>query len=529
MVKKWDKRFGGTDSDVFNRFQQTKDGGYILGGYSGSGISGDKTQNAWGNYDYWIVKIDSVGNKMWDKRFGGTGGDFLTSLQQTADGGFMLGGSSVSGISGDKTQANWDTTGLTQDYWVVKTDSMGNKQWDKDFGGTNIDNLYSLQQTADGGYILGGYSRSGISGDKTQACWDTSSYYYYQGDYWIVKTDSLGNKQWDKNFGGFNVDKLTSLQQTSDGGYILGGFSYSDISGDKTQPSWYIYYYDYWIVKTDSSGNKQWDKDFGGTTDDELFSLQQTADGGYILGGYSNSGISGDKTQNTWGNYDYWIVKTDSLGNIQWDKDFGGSKKDHDIGNISITADGGYLVAGTSYSNSNGNKTENNLGPEQMWIVKTDSLGIIQWDKTILTHGHEELSLAVQTKDGCFAVANYTKAPIGGYKTQPNWDTTNVTVDYWMIKFCDSTLTTNLTPALSEGEGVAIAPNPVNEEFKVQSSKFKVERIEIFNLLGETMICVSPSPSGRVRVGLLPNGLYIIKAHTEKSIFQQKLVIHHMQ
>src|SRR5204863_32675 len=142
-------------------------------------------------------------------------------------------------------------------------------------------------------------------------------------DYWIVKTDSIGNKQWDKDFGGTNNDELFSIQQTADGGYILGGCSVSGISGDKTQVNWGDI--DYWIVKTDSLGNKQWDKDFGGTSDDFLYSMQQTADGGYILGGISSSGISGDKTQVTWGNSDYWIVKTDSLGNKQWDKDFGGT------------------------------------------------------------------------------------------------------------------------------------------------------------------------------------------------------------
>src|SRR6185295_9292086 len=130
-------------------------------------------------------------------------------------------------------------------------------------------------------------------------------------DFWIVKTDPLGIKQWDKDFGSTNDEKLYSLQQTSDGGYIFGGWSNSDSSGNKTQNTWGDF--DYWIVKTDSLGNKQWDKDFGGTGTDLFYSLKQTADGGYILGGISASGISGDKTQATWGNTsDFWVVKTDS-------------------------------------------------------------------------------------------------------------------------------------------------------------------------------------------------------------------------
>ncbi|MFI5206101.1 MAG: T9SS C-terminal target domain-containing protein, partial [Candidatus Paceibacterales bacterium] len=230
LVKQWDRRFGGTGDDQFTCFQQTKDGGYILGGSTYSGIGGDKTQATQGLHDYWIVKIDSLGNKQWDKDFGGANDENLSSLQQTKDGGYILGGWSSSGISGDKTQASWGNT----DFWMVKIDSSGNKQWDKDFGGTDADGIRSLQQTGDGGYILGGFSWSGIGGDKSQASWGTV-------DYWILKTDALGNKQWDKDFGGAGEDALFSLQQTMDGGYILGGVSESGVGGDKTQPAQGVY------------------------------------------------------------------------------------------------------------------------------------------------------------------------------------------------------------------------------------------------------------------------------------------------
>ncbi|MEP7171754.1 MAG: T9SS C-terminal target domain-containing protein, partial [Bacteroidota bacterium] len=334
LVKQWDYRFGGTDNDFLTWFEQTKDGGYILGGYSYSDSSGDKTQDNWDTIcngfctpDYWIIKIDSIGNKQWEKNFGGTSDDLPYSLQQTADGGYILGGVSHSGISGDKTDSLRGGMG-DYDFWIVKTDSLGNKQWDKDFGGFNYDQLTSMLQTVDGGYILGGFSNSDSSGDKTQNSHGSE-------DYWIVKIDSLGNKQWDKDFGGADDDRFHFIQQTADKGYILGGNSNSGISGDKTQTVWGLY--DYWILKTDSLGNKLWDKDFGGTYNDILFSLKQTADGGYILGGISQSGIGGDKSQPTWGAYDYWIVKTDSLGNKQWDKDFGGTGNEDNVGNISQT------------------------------------------------------------------------------------------------------------------------------------------------------------------------------------------------
>jgi hypothetical protein len=424
LMKQWDKRFGGSDDDYITGIQATSDGKYILSGYSYSGTGGNKTEPSQGGGDYWIVKIDAVGGFQWDKRFGGTWSDYHTSLKQTHDGGYILGGYSPSGIGGDKTQPSWGF----DDYWIVKTDSLGNFQWDKRFGGTDDDALFSLQQTADGGYILGGYSYSGISGNKTQPSWGTC-------DYWIVKTDSLGNFQWDKRFGGTDDDLLFSLDQTTDGGFILGGYSVSGNNGDKTQPSWGGR--DYWIVKTDSLGNFQWDKRFGGTDDDYFSSLNKTMDGGFILGGYSVSGNNGDITQPSWGGRDYWIVKTDSSGNFQWDGRYGGSDSDDDVGNIVQTFDSGYLIAGTSYSGITGDKTENSLGIEQTWVVKTDSFGIKQWDKTIFTEEHDEAGYAIQTNDGCYLIGNYTAAGIGGYKTQGSWNGSN---DYWIVKFCDTTL-----------------------------------------------------------------------------------------
>ncbi|RZK90572.1 MAG: hypothetical protein EOO62_34875, partial [Hymenobacter sp.] len=165
------------------------------------------------------------------------------------------------------------------------------KQWDRSFGGSATDFLYTMQVTADGGSILGGYSNSGISGDKTQPNQDS--------DYWVVKLDANGIKQWDKTFGGSNIDILRSVQQTADGGYILGGYTYSNLSGDVSEPSRGSA--DYWIVKLNAAGTKQWDHRFGGNNADLLYTLQQTADGGYILGGSSGSGISGDKSAGVYG------------------------------------------------------------------------------------------------------------------------------------------------------------------------------------------------------------------------------------
>lgn len=356
-MKLWDKRYGGIKTDCLYSLDLTSDKGFILAGKSNSGSSGDKSQGVRGDFDYWIVKTDSNGAKQWDKRFGSTSVDRASSIHQTSDGGYIIGGYSLSGLSGDKSQASKGG----YDYWIVKTDANGIKQWDKSFGGSGDDFANDLKITSDGGFIIGGESQSGISGDKSQAS---------QGghDYWIVKTNANGVKQWDKSFGGSADDYLISLQQTSDGGYLLGGYSNSGITGDKSQASQGGI--DFWILKTDSFGIKQWDQRFGGSKDDYLISLQKDIGGGYILGGYSSSDFSGNKTQPSHGGNDYWIIKTDAFGLNQSDLNYGGNDDDI-LRNVLQTGDGQYLLAGYSNSPVSGDKTMPSQGGYDFWILKT--------------------------------------------------------------------------------------------------------------------------------------------------------------
>ncbi len=522
LVKQWDYRFGGADEDFLNSFQQTADGGYVLAGFSQSPISGDKSKNTRGLWDYWMVKIDSIGTKKWDKDLGGTEDDRLYAMQQTTDGGYILAGSSNSGISGDKSEANWDSVNFSHDFWIVKTDTIGNRIWDKDFGGTADDNLVSIQQTTDGGYILGGSSNSRIGGDKTQPNWDTIN---YTSDFWIVKLNSSGNKQWDKDFGTTGDDQLTSVRQTSDGGYILAGQTSSGISGDKTQPS--NGQIDYWIIKVDSLGNKLWDSDFGGSENDILYAIKVTADGGCVLAGVSSSGISGNKTQPNWDatntTYDYWIVKVNSTGIMQWDKDFGGTLSEPRLGSISQTLDGGYLATGISYSSISGNKTESNLGIEQIWVVKTDSLGTIAWDKTVFTIAEEEFGYAIQSSDGCYITANGTPADVGGDKTQSS----RGFHDYWIAKFCDSTLTINIPEYSFATQQLTLFPNPTSGKFILKKDELKIENIAVYNMFGKQIDSwqyLIGKKEATIDVGNLPAGVYILQVRDGKKLWIGKVV-----
>ena len=181
----------------------------------------------------------------WQKTIGGTEWDDVMSIGLTSDNGFILGGSSSSNISGDKTENNIGGP-MTSDFWVVKLDSMGSIEWQNALGGTGSEGINSIQQTSDGGYICGGVSGSHASADKSQNC-------FGNWDYWLVKLDGSGNKQWDKTFGGSENDVLSSVKQTADGGYICGGWSESDYSGNKTEMSQGTW--DYWVIKTDAPAN----------------------------------------------------------------------------------------------------------------------------------------------------------------------------------------------------------------------------------------------------------------------------------
>ena len=365
-VKEWDNTLGGSSIDILEIVQPTSDGGYFLGGHSNSNNSPDKSEDNLGQYDYWVVKLNAAGVKEWDNTIGASGGsDQLYAIQQTTDGGYILGGYSNSNSSPDKLENN-----LGQyDYWVVKLNAAGVKEWDNTIGGSGDDQLYSLQQTTDGGYILGGYSNSNSSPDKSEM--GKGGY-----DYWVVKLNAGGVKEWDNTIGGSGDDKLYAIKQTTEGGYILGGYSNSNSSPDKYENS--LGGNDYWIVKLYASGIIQWDNTIGGNHNDELFSLQVTTDGGYILGGSSWSNSSPDKSENNLGfGYDYWVVKLNVGGIIQWENTIGGSYYD-ELFSIEQTIDEGYIMGGRSESNFSPDKSENNLGQYDYWVVKLSTCPAIR-------------------------------------------------------------------------------------------------------------------------------------------------------
>ena len=352
----WQKTFGGSSNDKGYSVQQTADGGYIIAGYTSSFGAGYR--------DVYLIKTDPNGNSQWQKTFGGSASDEAYSVQQTADGGYIIAGETRSFGAG----------GL--DVYLIKTDPNGNSQWQKTFGGANTDVGLSVQQTSDGGYIIAG----------TTSSFGAGLFFF---DVYLIKTDQNGNLQWEKTFGGSDWEEGYSVQQTADGGYIIAGGteSFGEPVGD-------VY-----LVKTDPNGNMQWQKTLGGSSFDRSRSVQQAADGGYIIAGVTESFGAGRR--------DVYLIKTDPNGNSQWEKTFGGN--DWDWGNsVQQTSDGGYIITGETYSFG--------AGQNDVYLIKTDPNGDSQWEKTFGGISFETGRSVQQTVDGGYIIAGETYSFGGGMR-----------------------------------------------------------------------------------------------------------------
>ena len=336
----WYQTYGGSSSEFPNSLVATSDGGYAIVGYV------DTTSN---NLDVWLVKTDAYGNMEWNKTYGEETRDRAYSLVQASDGGYVFAG--VKGSFG----------------WLVKVDAYGNVEWSRTYDGA----AYSLVATSDGGYAFAGYVEvHGRSWDgaayslvatsdggfafaghvENEAGWTQPS--STQCDALLVKTDAYGNMEWNKTYSGSSG----SSGMTSDGQYPL-----TENMRD-----------DFWVVKTDAFGNMEWNKIYGGTYDEWAYSLVEASDGGYAVAGYTQSFGAGDdespQFQSLYGfSSDFWLVKTDAFGNMQWQQTYGGKETDRARALIA-TSDGGYALAGNTVSFGDASGTD-------ILLIKTDEIG----------------------------------------------------------------------------------------------------------------------------------------------------------
>ena len=340
----WQKTLGGSNIEVGHSIQQTKDGGYIVAGFTLSN-DGDVSGNK-GLVDCWVVKLNNTGVIQWQKTFGGSKEDRTHFIQQTQEGGYIL--------AGYTNSSDWDVSsnhGLT-DFWVVKLTTTGIIEWEKALGGTGVDEAYSITQTTDGGFLVTGTTRSNngdVSGNNGNQ------------DFWTVKLTNSGTIEWQKALGGSGADDGRLGYQTNDGGYLIAG---TQGSGDG-QISESQGKTDYWVVKLNHTGDILWEKSLGGSDEDGLNAMQATNDGGCILAGFTQS-KDGDVMNNDV-IADIWVVSLDSVGGIKWSKTFGGTEAEF-AGNIQKTMDGGYVIAGSAESNDG--DVSGNHGSSDFWIVK---------------------------------------------------------------------------------------------------------------------------------------------------------------
>lgn len=417
------KLLGGNQAEQPKSIRNISTGGYIIAGSSTSSANGDISNTNHGGLDLWLVELDHYGNIENDRLIGGNGNEIANDIQPTADGGFIMAGYSTSSANGDVYATNH---GL-KDYWILKTDGSGDIEWSRLLGGNDDDEAFSVQPTSDGGYIVGGQSSSSANGDVTGTNHGSS-------DYWIIKLDGSGNIVWNKLLGGNDVELFFGLQQTSDGGYILTGSSRSSANGNVTGTTHGAA--DSWIVKLDGSGNIVWNKLLGGNWSELALSIQQTSDGGYIMAGCSGSSANGDVTPVNHGtsafgldNFDYWIVKLNSTGSIVWNKLLGGSNSDVAY-SIQQTADGGYIIAGMATSSLNGDVSYTNHGLEDYWIVKIDGTGNILWNKLYGGNKEDDAYCIRQTTDGLFIVAGYSNSSTNGDVSAGSHGSS----DYWILR-----------------------------------------------------------------------------------------------
>lgn len=385
----WERSYGGKQAEHLTDAIPTADYGFIVGGSSLSSKSGNKKTSSEGDFDYWIWKMDEKGEPEWQKSYGGTGNDFLQAMRATVDGGFILAGNSDSPKGGQKTENPHGE----KDFWLIKLDAGGGEQWQKTIGGNGDENLKSILQTKDGGYILGGASSSELSADKKEGCFGNM-------DYWIIKLDKEGKIQWQKTFGGKYFDELRSIEQTHDNGYIVGGYSNSPQSGNKSYEN--NGSGDYWILKLNLNGEVEWEKVIGGDKDDQLYVVHQTFDHGYILGGNSDSAPTYSKKKGNGKGMDFWIVKLNSEGEMEWQETYDFGTYDM-LSSVVENKDHTFLIGG--YARSEVNTKKDDKGINDYIAFKISEKGNILWQKVVGSDGDDLLRKLIETRDGGYILA----------------------------------------------------------------------------------------------------------------------------
>jgi len=457
----WTRTFGGEGWDSGNNVKQTDDGGYI--------IAGSTTSFGVGHSDIWLLKTDSTGREEWSRTFGEINNDYGRSVHQTNDGGYIIVGSIGSNNP-------WNS-----DVRLIKVDSTGNDEWIQTFGGEGSDDGYCIQQTIDGGFIISGLTNSFGNGVE---------------DGWLIKTDSNGEEEWNQTYGGQYNDYLLSVQQTNDGGYIATGYTNSRIPDVN----------DVWMVKTDSTGNEQWDQTFGGGADDFGKNIHQTVDEGYIIVGVTESFSAGIR--------DVLLIKTDSTGNEQWHQTFGDDGWNEGY-SLKQTNDGGYIIIGN---------TESLVAVYlDVWLIKTDSDGEVEWEQTFGGTDDDWGTGVDQTGDSGYIIIGNTDPFFSG-----NWDVLLIRVDSEGNEIIESTMNYPTDYFVEE-----VYPNPFNSSttISVELPRSSELKLSVYNITGQEVAVLANEQCSvgyhhfTFNAGELSSGIYFIHARVPGKMDEVRKVV----
>ncbi|MBL7753152.1 MAG: T9SS type A sorting domain-containing protein [Chitinophagaceae bacterium] len=515
----WQRSLGGDKPEFLEVIKATSDGGSIVGGYSMSDISGDKSEMNKGVYDCWILKLDALGNKIWDRSFGGNDFDGVFDITEMDDGTYWVAGQSNSGISGDKT----DACRGGMDYWIVHLSNTGQILKQRTFGSAQNDYLQSVIPSNTGGYFACGYTQEWwVSAEKT----DTGCYAYTQfpfqkvnptdtfrtSDLMVVRFNTDGSVRWQRTLGGYADETVGKMIERPNGNLIIAGTSASKVSYFR-YPNCERFdlhrgYTDYWIVELDRMGALVNEKTFGGYFEDDLENIALCKDGGYIVTGSSISQASGNKTESPYSNYDYWILKLDSNLNKSWEKVYGSNNREWGK-HILQTQDGGYLLGGTSEGGATGNKLVPHYGDKDYWILKLNSQGIDQYQYSIGGGSFDRFAFLQETSDEKILVGGTSISNPSGMKTVP----IKGNFDYWVLLIDKYPYQApNHIRDLLDGTLFSVYPNPATDRITLELNRDPhFARIRVMDMLGRSVVQhTMNSRKESLDLSALASGQYLI-------------------
>ncbi|MBS1687098.1 MAG: hypothetical protein JSS96_00115 [Bacteroidetes bacterium] len=502
-VIEWQKNYGGSGNDNSLGICNGINGGYIICGFTGS--TNDEITGNHGSADGWVISIDATGKLQWQKCLGGTDADDIQSIIK-AGSGYIAAGFTQS-TDGDVAHNNGSADG-----WVVHLSSTGSIIWEKNYGGSNFDLIQCIRPTNDGGYIFCGETGS-IDGDLSGIHTAARTV-----DAWVVKLDASGNIAWQKSLGGSNQDAGSYIQQTSDSGYIMVGSTQSadgDVSGyhDST---------DIWVVKLDVHGSMKWQKCLGGNRMEGSFSIRQTSDGGYIVGGTTRSS-DGDVTYNH-GLEDYWVVKLDADGTLNWQKTYGGSGGEQ-LFDIIQTYDGGYIMTGltTSHDGDVTGLHRSSIMYSDEWVVRTDAKGKLLWQKCLGGSSQEAGYEILQVTDSVYVTTG------NGCSKDGDMDSCYGPNDYWVVQLKETDTTTGIINVSTSNE-IVVYPTITNGVVNVRLPDGMSEvSMKVTDINGK-IITTSIGGTGKERTLYIPQGtaagMLVLQIRTQGSVVVSRKIVY---